>query len=134
MGLADRKKPLYGRCTRKVSILVLMDGARRLVNGLFAFYKPLGFNPCFDGWGSPTVVATATAYYAVHVSILVLMDGARRLVLSIPRGGLRMTRFNPCFDGWGSPTLPKIMDEFGGCGVSILVLMDGARRRIEFIS
>jgi len=63
---------------RRVSILVLMDGARRPGAGEFCQENFSRFNPCFDGWGSPTFTR----------SICTCMNH----------------RFNPCFDGWGSPT------------------------------
>jgi len=36
------------------------------------------FNPCFDGWGSPTGPRGGRGALRPRVSILVLMDGARR--------------------------------------------------------
>jgi len=111
-----------------VSILVLMDGARRpsttrryrastysfnpcfdgwgsptdLIRGESSVAS-LGFNPCFDGWGSPTLQLALVLTTPNSVSILVLMDGARRQ--ACPPCPCRNFRgFNPCFDGWGSPT------------------------------
>jgi len=90
-----------------VSILVLMDGARRPRHGSLLTTCLPSFNPCFDGWGSPT-----QAY-------------------CFPAG--KATSFNPCFDGWGSPTM--VIDEAYASGkpVSILVLMDGARRLVDAV-
>jgi len=70
------------------------------------FLAAISFNPCFDGWGSPTLYKTGTCKVGTCVSILVLMDGARRPVIKVPP--IRTSPgFNPCFDGWGSPTLSQ---------------------------
>jgi len=63
----------------------------------------LSFNPCFDGWGSPTFYCLVSLAQERHVSILVLMDGARRHA-RISQARDTALSFNPCFDGWGSPT------------------------------
>jgi len=119
---------IYGLVGNLVSILVLMDGARRRLGIQHQASKWRSFNPCFDGWGSPTPGPAPPPGSAKGVSILVLMDGARRLSQSLPdsRPGKvvsilvlmdgarrqhlaripphRRPGFNPCFDGWGSPT------------------------------
>jgi len=65
-----------------VSILVLMDGARRPWPVQIQMVSPVCFNPCFDGWGSPTG-KTILFLLGISVSILVLMDGARRLIVGV---------------------------------------------------
>jgi len=55
-----------------------MDGARRRDQvAQFEKWHP-SFNPCFDGWGSPTSLLIRMQKRLRRVSILVLMDGARR--------------------------------------------------------
>jgi len=79
-----------------------------LADAIFGPQGPLSrqsFNPCFDGWGSPTPQGQSGFDHPCFVSILVLMDGARRQ----------------------NPAAQKTLH----CAVSILVLMDGARRRFK---
>jgi len=64
MGLADTTTGGKGNEGKKVSILVLMDGARRQLMRDGSTANNMCFNPCFDGWGSPTrlfVVGKAVA-------------------------------------------------------------------------
>ena len=117
----------------RVSILVLMDGARE-EGRFFKSVRIVGsFNPCFDGWCSgreeaadegarPRKVSILVlmdgareAVYIeqfglnIHVSILVLMDGAREAPL---RGSFPSSTpsFNPCFDGWCSGRFLRIQN------------------------
>jgi len=53
-----QRSTLYGRL---VSILVLMDGARRQWTDVCFAAGQRCFNPCFDGWGSPTGVSDSNA-------------------------------------------------------------------------
>jgi len=78
MGLADFYAAASKHIERLVSILVLMDGARRHNNFTGIDTAIYCFNPCFDGWGSPTRNTQADLCMDGRVSILVLMDGARR--------------------------------------------------------
>jgi len=54
MGLADVWTANFVIRRWRVSILVLMDGARRHLRLQLRRMHIQGFNPCFDGWGSPT--------------------------------------------------------------------------------
>ncbi len=86
-----------------VSILVLMEGAHRQSMRSGACASGLSFNPCFDGRGSPTICLFLAKESLTQVSILVLMEGAHRPFDYGPQG--RLFR------------------------VSILVLMEGAHRQ-----
>jgi len=61
-----------------------------------AFTIVTSFNPCFDGWGSPTVYRKIDALRFIRVSILVLMDGARRRGL-VPRARRFLWKFQSLF-------------------------------------
>ncbi len=65
-----------------------------------------GFNPCFNGFHSPTNINSYTLRWLL-VSILVLMDFILRLqsaqIQLVP-----LLSFNPCFNGFHSPTPAQI--------------------------
>jgi len=109
MGLADRSSFWSDWNRIDVSILVLMDGARRQWKPPKSEHHVDSFNPCFDGWGSPTSLYGRRRDAFPQVSILVLMDGARRHTTSSEYVRTHCG-FNPCFDGWGSPTSQKFLE------------------------
>jgi len=103
MGLADPMTMPIAQVNAHVSILVLMDGARRLHDPKIQNYCSIGFNPCFDGWGSPTLVREKVLVRE-EVCFNPCFDGWGS---PTPLQGFlfgMQKRFNPCFDGWGSPT------------------------------
>ena len=88
-------------CKFRVSILVLMDGAREARNqyqyliGLIC----VSILVLMDGAREDVISHLQTT--TIWVSILVLMDGARE-ALSIFGNDTNWNGFNPCFDGWCS--------------------------------
>jgi len=62
-----------------------------------------GFNPCFAGRPSPTLLAAQEKSGMYDVSILVLLEDPRQLPEEY-QGMSRQGGFNPCFAGRPSPT------------------------------
>jgi len=118
MGLADDSIASLRAIFRRVSILVLMDGARRPWLPGTATTPNRGFNPCFDGWGSPTAAVVGPAK--------------------------RTRRFNPCFDGWGSPTFHRYLSSdtpspgfnpcFDGWGSPTMLPVAATKQHVAFQS
>ena len=65
----------YGRIPRNgVSILVLMEVPLQPLNCTYINESELGFNPCFNGSSSSTLLIVIIYNIIIHVSILVLME------------------------------------------------------------
>ena len=87
----------------QVSILVLMDFILQHPNIKPTYIEVVCFNPCFNGFHSPTGDAFGLAFSLLGVSILVLMDFILQLGL-VAWAHVPIISFNPCFNGFHSPT------------------------------
>ena len=109
----------------RVSILVLMDFIlRHLAGGVNAFGHT-SFNPCFNGFHSPTVTVLPFIALKLVMCFNPCFNGFHSPTISAPSKQVAPNlRFNPCFNGFHSPTRPHRYNCVIKHQVSILVLMD----------
>src|SRR6185437_10411397 len=118
--------PTVHSLPRKVSILVLLDAARRLRPRHFSVWDHLCFDPCSPGCSTSATASRAPAM--LDKSFDPCSPGCSTSASLISRTRSASACFDPCSPGCSTSATFQIFTNREQCRVSILVLLDAARR------
>ena len=117
---------------QEVSILVLLDGAAASIDANQFLDVWHEFQSLFSWMERVTLRGKLKLGWERLVSILVLLDGAPRASRSTSTSTVATSRgFNPCSPGWCAAATASAVTTCERRDVSILVLLDGAPRRLS---